>query len=515
MKKLLKSLFTFVAFSAALGFLAGCDHGTTPGRRPQTEDSTVEIEELKDADICWTEFEIPSKYLEVAKPGAKITFTVSSNTDKSDATYCKTYIMNESWDHCGIKAIFGPDSDTDCMGIENPSDVPTANRPYAEGEGTFYFYLNDEMLSQNKLIFSGCAKMSSCTIEYIGGKKEKESDPVEVEVPFEGAGFTLNEAKDTATYTLAIKPKTATAVQLVFQNKQLPTTTDEGKTLAEAGHDFTISGKFTLKLGDETIWDAEEKSFKLTNNAYGDDYQKKVNILSDKTLAGGSVITLSFTDLKVATTVAEDAKKITSITTTIIDDSEKADYWTDLCGTKIEDNVFWTGTCVSEAAAETVTLEGAQFTIGTEPKADDIETKLCIKYDSTPGKEPEGKVGEYDYSANDESSIITNLKLKVTVLKSGATSLDQAKTYTITADSASIAGALYSKGYEWYTSISSDPEDTVLLNEGDQVKIEVESASVTPADNASRINIVLVHVNSYTSDWIPATGLFADFGATE
>ncbi|MBQ0051828.1 MAG: hypothetical protein KBT11_07180 [Treponema sp.] len=358
MKKLLKAFLLAAAMTTAFGFFScSGDDGdeVEPTPPPAKEDGKLpegsELITVTGGQITWDGFEI-TDYTKYAKVGSKLHLEVENGT--TDGAYCKVLILND-WVDSGVTEAHFEGDETNSIGFETTDDKGNAcHRPYMEGEGEYYFVLNEAALSQSKLFLYGNATVKKLYIEYVGGKKTEEEanppkvDPFDPEKAIEGAGFSVNDAKDTFTYKLAWAPATKANVQLVFQNKELPVA--DGK--AEAGHDFDIKGTFALKLNEEVIWTEEEKTFTVTNNAYGDDYILKTNILADKELKAGDVITLTAKDVKVLAKDETDAGKITKITTTIIDDSEAADWWKDILNTKIEDNTLWTGTAEVKEAGD-------------------------------------------------------------------------------------------------------------------------------------------------------------------
>lgn len=134
-------------------------------------------------------------------------------------------------------------------------------------------------------------------------------------------------------------------------------------------------------------------------------------------------------------------------------------------------------------------LAGANFVITTDATAAGA-AKLVIKYD-VQDADAEGVTGnaeEHFAYANPNETIITNLKVKVTVLKNTARDVSEATAYTLEETSAKVSANIYAAGYE----LKLNPIPNVKLEVGDQVKVEVESAEIYPHANKDLIGVIFV-----------------------
>lgn len=134
-------------------------------------------------------------------------------------------------------------------------------------------------------------------------------------------------------------------------------------------------------------------------------------------------------------------------------------------------------------------LAGANFVITTTATADGA-AKLVVKYD-VQDEDAEGVTkddeGHYHY-ANPNETIITNLRVKVTVLKSTARDVSEATDYILEEEKATVSANMYAAGYE----LKLNPIPNVKLEVGDQVKVEVESAAIYPYANKDLIGVIFV-----------------------
>ncbi|MCQ2241777.1 hypothetical protein [Treponema sp.] len=138
-------------------------------------------------------------------------------------------------------------------------------------------------------------------------------------------------------------------------------------------------------------------------------------------------------------------------------------------------------------------LEDANFQITTSATAAGA-AKLVLKYDvqddtaegySYDETDPNNKKHLY---ATPNKTTLTDLSIKLTVLKNTATAASEAVEYNYAVPSATINGNQYSKGYE----LKIDALPNVKLEEGDQVKVEVVSAKCSPIANKNLINTIFV-----------------------
>lgn len=167
MKRIFKEVVTAVAAVALMAGFVGCK-GTTEFIEPN--DSKNESAVVNVSEITWGGVNI-SDVTKYAKPGAKLHLEVTNRVD-GGSEYCKVLLLQSDWSDSGVTEAHYEGDAANAIGFElKDNEGNDVHRPYVEGEGEYYFVLNEAACNASSLSLFGNATVKSIKIEYVGGKK--------------------------------------------------------------------------------------------------------------------------------------------------------------------------------------------------------------------------------------------------------------------------------------------------------------------------------------------------------
>lgn len=175
MKKVFKELVTAFVSVALVAGLAGCPK---PTDFFEADDFKNETAEINASAITWDGVDI-SDITQYAKPGAKLHLSVSNG---NGTEYCKVLLLQSDWSDSGVTEAYYEGSTENTIKYDLKDNEENAvHRPNVEGEGEYYFVLNEEACEATSLSLFGNATVKKIYIEYVGGKKIKVEPTLENE----------------------------------------------------------------------------------------------------------------------------------------------------------------------------------------------------------------------------------------------------------------------------------------------------------------------------------------------
>lgn len=247
------------AMTMVMASLIGCSNGsdsTLPVPTGSGDPAPTETI-MGEGELTWSGLEI-TNYTKYAKAGAKIHLDVTKRKD-GDAEYCKVLILDKDWGDSGVTEACFEGSTENKIDFETKDDKgQPCYRPCMEGEGQYYFVLNEAACAKPTLSLFGNATVKKITIEYVGGKKEGNKQP-------EGGEFDRGLASELSNDMSIFNETGAGTIEAESVRKAKINITNVGTdawhvqfsndiTGAAAGDVYTISFKMKSEKARKVAW---------------------------------------------------------------------------------------------------------------------------------------------------------------------------------------------------------------------------------------------------------------------